>query len=165
MGHEVYSAHDCQTSCDRGTTRFLYFATFGTYASSQWETMLQCNVVSHWLGACKNDPWVTTRQSITNYWVCWMLYGWLSASNWITAVLHKAINIMSFHKNWQCQCQIWWKHFVYTTDFSRDVGDPSADLLPCAVGERYFGDRDAIIEFRLEFGALRWKYDNNGWFF
>ena len=26
------------------------------YAPSQWETTSQCDVVSHWLGACKNDP-------------------------------------------------------------------------------------------------------------
>ena len=26
------------------------------YVHSQWVTTLQCNVVSHWLGAYKNDP-------------------------------------------------------------------------------------------------------------
>ena len=26
------------------------------YVPSQWETMLQCNVVSHWLGACTERP-------------------------------------------------------------------------------------------------------------
>ena len=28
------------------------------YKPSQWETTLQCNVVSHWLGAHTNDPWL-----------------------------------------------------------------------------------------------------------
>ena len=32
------------------------------YAPSQWETTLQCNVVSHWLGACTE-------------WSCWMKAG------------------------------------------------------------------------------------------
>ena len=26
------------------------------YATSQWETMLQCNIISHWLGTCKKWP-------------------------------------------------------------------------------------------------------------
>ena len=34
-----------------------FFRDHFVYASSQWETTLQCNVVSHWLCACtRNDP-------------------------------------------------------------------------------------------------------------
>ena len=35
------------------------------YAPSQWETKLQCNVTSHWLGAYINDPWL--QQDINHY--------------------------------------------------------------------------------------------------
>ena len=34
------------------------------YAPSQWETTLQCNVVSHWLGACK-------KWSLYALWQCY----------------------------------------------------------------------------------------------
>ena len=40
----------CCTVCN-----ILYRDHF-MYAPSQWETTLQCNVVSHWLGAYTNDP-------------------------------------------------------------------------------------------------------------
>ena len=34
------------------TVRCLYTRDHFVYAPRQWETTLQCNVVSHWLGAC-----------------------------------------------------------------------------------------------------------------
>ena len=42
-GQHGESKH-CQPHCFQGSFQFLY-------APSQWETTLQCNVVSHWLGA------------------------------------------------------------------------------------------------------------------
>ena len=42
------------------------------YAPSQWETMLQCNVVSHWLGACKeSDPFISVLSKCQkDFWEC-----------------------------------------------------------------------------------------------
>ena len=35
--------------------QLYHFIQGSVYVPSQWETMLHCNVVPHWLGACKND--------------------------------------------------------------------------------------------------------------
>ena len=40
------------------------------YALIQWETMLQCNVVSHWLGAYTKDPWLGSVQVMPS-WAIW----------------------------------------------------------------------------------------------
>ena len=45
-------------------------------APSQWETTLHCNVVSHWLGAYKNDPWLckcSQQQTMITCWTHWPL--------------------------------------------------------------------------------------------
>ena len=34
------------------------------YAPSQWETTLQCNVVSHWLAHAQKEPWIPSRLDI-----------------------------------------------------------------------------------------------------
>ena len=44
--------------------RTVYKINHFVCAPSQWETTLQCNVVSHWLDACTNDPWYRVY---TNY--------------------------------------------------------------------------------------------------
>ena len=35
----------------------IWFRDHFMYVPCQWETTLQCNVDSHWLGACTKDPW------------------------------------------------------------------------------------------------------------
>ena len=54
------------------------------HAPSQWETMLQCNVVSHWLGACTKLSrlyylwsWYVISSEVYVMCSCWCLVGML----------------------------------------------------------------------------------------
>ena len=53
-------------SVDKWTTLLTYREHF-VYTRSQWETTLQCNVVSHWLGACTHNGYAITTSSLPGH--------------------------------------------------------------------------------------------------
>ena len=62
-------------SLDILSLMFWAFRDHFVNAPSQWETMLHCNVISHWLDAfTKNDPWYCTRYVIL-YQMCYFTGG------------------------------------------------------------------------------------------
>ena len=62
-----------------GIREMISFRENFVYGPSQWEMMLQCNIVFHWLGLYKNDPWWLTacEANLKNMakWITWMYWG------------------------------------------------------------------------------------------
>ena len=62
----------------------FYYRDYFVYAPNQWETTLQCNIVSHWLGAY-------TKRSLPGLYIC---------SLRLTCGLHPKMNLIGlFHNN------------------------------------------------------------------
>ena len=77
-----------------------------SYAPSQWETLLQCNNVSHWLGAYLD--WSLGRRWLTrlltwDIWY-WSQYGFVRLSLWLPNRGNEGlddVDICSLPKGWQ----------------------------------------------------------------
>ena len=57
---------------DLSWDNLIFNRNWFVYAPSQWETLLQCNIISHWLGAC--TKWSLLQLTVWS--MPWLLMAW-----------------------------------------------------------------------------------------
>ena len=72
--HRCYWSLHFNQLCTKTSTRKYMCRDHLVYAPSQWETTLQCNVVSHWLGAY--TKWSLYVIHTVHDWSCEWCHGW-----------------------------------------------------------------------------------------